>query len=82
MILVRMVSQVAFLEIVGSSVVQVVQEFFLACRIRSSLNFNVMTLIPKTTTTLRVKHYRPIAMSNFIFKVITRIIVIVLELLV
>ena len=27
------------------------------------------------TTTLRVEHFRPIAMSNFVFKVITRIIV-------
>ena len=34
-----------------------------------------MMLIPKMATILREEHYRPIAISNFVFKVITRIIV-------
>ena len=53
--------------------VRVVQEFFLTGSIHSILNSNIMALIPKTPTTLRVEHYRLIAMSNFVFKVITRI---------
>ena len=55
--------------------VQLVQEFFLTGCIHSSLNSNIMALIPKMPTALRVEHYKLIAMSNFVFKVITRIIV-------
>ena len=61
-------------EIVGSDVVRVVQEFFLTGSIHPRLNSNIMALIPKTPTALRVEHYRLIAMSNFVFKVITRIL--------
>ena len=56
------------------NVVQAVQEFFLTGRTYLSLNSNLMALIPKTKTTLRVEYYRPITMSNFMFKVITSII--------
>ena len=61
-------------EIVGLNVVQVVQEFFLTGHIHPGLNSNIMMLIPKMATTLRVENYRPIAMSNFGFKVINGII--------
>ena len=76
--LVRMVSQDVFFrscwEIVGSNIVQVIQRFFLTGFIHPSLNSNIIALISKTETTLRVEHYSPIAMGNFVFKVITRII--------
>ena len=58
-------------DIVGYDMVRVVQEFFLTGSIHSRLNSNIMALILKTFTTLRVEHYRPISMSNFVFKVIT-----------
>ena len=67
-------------EIIGSDVVHVVQGFFLQGfflngRIHLRLNSKIMALIPKMPSTLRLEHYTPIAMSNFVFKVITRIIV-------
>ena len=61
-------------EIVGPSVYQVVYDFFVSGKMHYSLNSNLMVLIPKMEGADKIEHFRPIAMSNFIFKVISRIL--------
>ncbi|KAK2658157.1 hypothetical protein Ddye_004690 [Dipteronia dyeriana] len=61
-------------EIVGHDVVLAMQEFFHSGRVFPGLNSNFLVLIPKTPIALLVKQFRPIALGNFMFKVITKII--------
>ena len=62
-------------DIVGRDVVRVVQDLFISGSLHPRVNSNLMALIPKTTNAVKVEHFRPIAMGNFVFKLITRMIV-------
>ncbi|KAK3225537.1 hypothetical protein Dsin_005399 [Dipteronia sinensis] len=61
-------------EIVGLYVVLAVQDFFRTGRVFRGLNSNFIVLIPKTPNALTVNQFRLIALGNFLFKVITKII--------
>ncbi|KAK2654915.1 hypothetical protein Ddye_007967 [Dipteronia dyeriana] len=61
-------------EIMGHDVVLVVQDFFHSGRVFPGLNSNFLVLIPKILNALLVEHFHPIALGNFLFKVITKII--------
>ena len=49
-------------------------ETFISGSLHPRLNSNLMALIPETANAIKVEHFRPIAMGNFVFKLITRII--------
>ncbi|KAL6124822.1 hypothetical protein ACLB2K_077331 [Fragaria x ananassa] len=60
--------------IVDSDVVMVVRSFFENGYIMPHFNSNVITLIPKLQESERVYDYKPIALANFSFKIITKIL--------
>ncbi|KAM1865958.1 hypothetical protein ACFX13_008872 [Malus domestica] len=60
--------------IVGHDVVQAVQSFFSQGNILPHFNSNLMILIPKVDGANSVNHLRPIALANFSFKIITKIL--------
>ncbi|XP_050368816.1 uncharacterized protein LOC126786897 [Argentina anserina] len=60
--------------VVGADVVQDVQSFFNIGYILPHFNSNLMILIPKVPGADIVTQLRPIAMANFIFKLITKIL--------
>lgn len=51
-----------------------VLEFFIKGWILPGFNFNTIALIPKIPNATSIDQYRPIAMANFKFKIITKII--------
>lgn len=61
-------------EIVESDVCRAVQAFFLTSCIELGLNSSNMVLLPKVSTASAIGHYRPIVLSNFLFKVVTKIL--------
>jgi ribonuclease HI len=61
-------------DIVKSDVVNAVLEFFTKSWILPGFNSNIIALIPKSAEATSIAHYRPIAMANFKFKVISKIL--------
>ncbi|WJX14219.1 hypothetical protein P8452_04514 [Trifolium repens] len=61
-------------EIVKMDVINAVLEFFSTGWILPGYNSNIITLIPKSPDAVSIDQYRPIAMANFKFKIITKII--------
>lgn len=51
-----------------------VQHYFMTRKLRLAANHTFIALIPKFTTATKVEQYRPIALCNVYFKVITKII--------
>ena len=64
----------SFWEVVGSDVVHSVQEFFQAGVLAPNVNSNLIVLIPKITGSQVMGDYRPIALANFQFKIVTKIL--------
>ncbi|KAL6126088.1 hypothetical protein ACLB2K_074139 [Fragaria x ananassa] len=60
--------------IVGVEVVQAIQSFFISGYILPHFNSNLMILIPKAPGADSVTQLRPIAMANFVLKLVTKII--------
>ena len=63
-----------FWDIVGVNVVNSVQEYFLDGRLPSNINSNMIVLIPKIPGSKSMGDYRPIALANFQFKIVTKIV--------
>ncbi|KAK2647817.1 hypothetical protein Ddye_015306 [Dipteronia dyeriana] len=61
-------------KIMGHDVVLAVQEFFHSGRVFLGLNSNFLVIISKTPNALLVEQFRPIALGNFLLKIITKII--------
>ncbi|KAK2429733.1 hypothetical protein QL285_028147 [Trifolium repens] len=61
-------------EIVKVDVINAVMEFFSTSWILPGFNSNIIALIPKSPDASSITQYRPIAMANFKFKIITKII--------
>ncbi|PNX90569.1 ribonuclease H, partial [Trifolium pratense] len=61
-------------DIVKFDVFNAVLEFFTSSSILPGFNSNVIALIPKTPDASSIDQYRPIAMANFKFKIISKII--------
>ncbi|PNX71458.1 ribonuclease H, partial [Trifolium pratense] len=61
-------------DIVKNDVFSAVLEFFTSSWILPGFNSNIIALLPKTPDASSIDQYRPIAMANFKFKVITKII--------
>ena len=63
-----------FWDIVGFDVVHSVQEFFLGGMLPPNFNSNLIVLIPKIPGAGSMGDYRPIALANFQFKIVTKIL--------
>jgi ribonuclease HI len=61
-------------EIVQQDVTNAVLEFFTKSWILPGFNANIIALIPKSPEATSIDQYRPIAMANFKFKVISKIL--------
>ncbi|KAL6505387.1 hypothetical protein OROGR_025204 [Orobanche gracilis] len=60
--------------IIGSDIIDAIQDFFLNGRLLKSLNTSLITLIPKSQTTNSIRDYRPIACCNVLYKIISKVI--------
>lgn len=63
-----------YLDIISTDFYDVVLQFFKQGWILPNLNSNIITLIPKVPEAERIEQYRPIAMANFIFKIISKVL--------
>jgi hypothetical protein len=63
-----------FWEIIKNDVINAVLEFFTANWILPGFNSNIIALLPKTPDASSIVQYRPIAMANFKFKIISKVI--------
>lgn len=59
---------------VGDAIIEEIQSFFTTGKIKNALNLTFLALIPKINDAFRVDHFRPIALCNVAFKLITKII--------
>jgi len=64
----------SFWRIIGPDVVNSTQFFFTSSSIMPNLNSNILILIPKVQGADRLDNFRPIALANFQFKIITKIL--------
>ncbi|GAU48881.1 hypothetical protein TSUD_406600 [Trifolium subterraneum] len=63
-----------FWEIIASDVIHSVQSFFLNGKLPQHLNLNILILILKIPKADRIENFRPIALANFQFKIITKVL--------
>jgi hypothetical protein len=63
-----------FWDIIHLDVINAVLEFFNTSWILPGFNSNIITLLPKVQNASSIDQYRPIAMANFKFKIISKII--------
>ena len=64
----------AFWYIIGDDVFHSTLQFFTQLRILPGLNSSLVTLLPKFKGADSIEQYRPIALANFQFKIITKIL--------
>jgi len=60
--------------IVKMDVIKAMQEFFTTGKLLNNFNSNTIVLIPKNSNADTVNQYRPIALANFKFKIISKIL--------
>jgi hypothetical protein len=63
-----------FWDIIGFNVIYSVQSFFLTGKLPRNINSNMLILIPKSPEVDRIENFRPIALANFQFKIVTKIL--------
>ncbi|VFQ87851.1 unnamed protein product [Cuscuta campestris] len=63
-----------FWDIIKEDLISAIQEFFLGIPIPKAFGSTFITLIPKTEGAKNIGHYRPIALSSFFSKLISRIL--------
>ncbi|KAL6194794.1 hypothetical protein ACLB2K_035870 [Fragaria x ananassa] len=61
-------------DIVGVEVIKAVQYFFTHGQLSASFNSGLIILIPKVDHADSIKQFRPIALTNFVFKIIPKIL--------
>jgi hypothetical protein len=61
--------------IVGPTVIAVVQNFFNSGKLLSELNNTLIVLIPKNKNPSSINHYRPIGLCNVVYKTISKLLV-------
>ena len=67
-------------DIIGSDVCKVFQQFFKQSWVLPRMNNNVVSLIAKIQGANSIKDYRPIVVPNFKFKIVSKIVMIGLQL--
>jgi len=63
-----------FWDIIEVDVIQSVQEFFMTGVLPPNINSNMLVLIPKIKGAQAMGDFRPIALANFQFKIVTKIL--------
>jgi hypothetical protein len=63
-----------FWDVIGDDVVNSVEDFFRNGLIPANINSNMIVLIPKCPGAKSMGDYRPIALANFHFKIVTKIV--------
>jgi len=63
-----------FWDIIETNVIHSVQEFFLTGSLPNNINSNMLVLIPKVTGAQEMGDFRPIALANFQFKIVTKLL--------
>jgi hypothetical protein len=63
-----------FWDVIVSGVVAAVQEIFIHGTLLHNLNSNLIVIIPKVTGADNMGYFRPIALANFQFKIITKLL--------
>jgi hypothetical protein len=61
-------------EIIQEDVVNAVLQFFTSGWILPNFNSNTLILIPKSANAESIQHFRPIALANFKFKIISKVL--------
>lgn len=61
-------------DIVSFDVIQFVKQFFQSNWLYPNANSNFLVLIPKVEDAISMTHFRPIALANFLFKIIPKIL--------
>jgi hypothetical protein len=61
-------------EIISKDVVEAVIQFFISSWLIPNMNANTVVLIPKKDNADSIGHYRPIALANFKYKIISKIL--------
>jgi len=61
-------------DIIHQDVYATVLEFFQTSWLSPDFNANTLVLIPKIPNADRIEHYRPIALANFKFKIVSKVI--------
>ncbi|GJT92143.1 RNA-directed DNA polymerase, eukaryota, reverse transcriptase zinc-binding domain protein [Tanacetum coccineum] len=61
--------------VVGSDVCFAVKDFFFSSKLLGEFNANLISLVPKLQTPLKITDYRPIACGNVVYKCISKVIV-------
>ena len=61
--------------IVGTSVITAVQNFFTLGRLLFEVNNTFLVLIPKNNSSSSVNHYKPIGLCNVVYKTISKLLV-------
>ncbi|GKC99545.1 RNA-directed DNA polymerase, eukaryota, reverse transcriptase zinc-binding domain protein, partial [Tanacetum coccineum] len=61
--------------VIGSDVCAAVKEFFASSKLLGEFNANLISLVPKLKTPLKITDYRPIACGNVVYKCISKVIV-------
>ena len=64
----------AFLDLLGSDLLRLVESSRLDGRVLPSLNFTFITLIPKKEKPLTFADFRPISLCNLVYKLISKIV--------
>jgi hypothetical protein len=63
-----------FWDVVKQDLMSLFYEFYTGRLPIHSLNFGVITLLPKITDATRIQQYRPICLLNVLFKVFTKVL--------
>ncbi|KAL5569589.1 hypothetical protein UlMin_026164 [Ulmus minor] len=64
----------SYWDIVGDDVVMMVRDFFITGSLHPNINSTNLVLIPKTKNPSTINHFRPIAVCNIVYKVISKIL--------
>lgn len=64
----------SYWNIVGSAVTDEIQSFFVTRKLKPALNHTFIVLLPKVNFSFRVDQFRPIALCNVVYKIITKIL--------
>ena len=60
--------------IIGKTVTEAIQHFFINGYLLKSMNHTFIALVPKTEKAHKVENFRPIALCNVVLKTITKIL--------
>lgn len=67
-------------DIIAHDIFDAVSDFFRSCKLPAGLNSSFVVLLPKEKNAMSVTDFRPIVLSNFLFKIISKILAVRLNL--